>query len=391
MSAELDVRTGRARGLQADSTYRDPRRNVEINIGKTCNNKCVFCLDGMPTREDKAFMPFEDMKTELERWRAEGHLSVGFLGGEPTTYPHIIPSVAYAKELGYTRIALATNAMMLRREPFLDKLVEAGLNRVTVSMHGHTAPLEDRLTMVPGGFEKKLTALRNLTARRDRGLMTEGVSVNVVLNGWNYRALPKMMKFFLETVGLHDMRVNFVRPEGYAEGNPDLVPTFTDVVPYLVKAILLNEYHFRRVFTFGGLPLCVLPQELLRSETLLRKYAGDLYRDLSTDCSIRTESTIPDGFADGVSEIEGGRARFNWQDRKRFDLKKHPEACRSCSFTDLCEGVWRGYRDLYGEGEIAPLRWERGAAKRLLPRVDRAPAAKVAPRAKFGRRLVVIQ
>lgn len=391
MSVDARSMAGRKRGLQAESEHRDPRRNVEINIGKTCNNKCVFCLDGMPTREDKAFMPFEEMKAELERWRAEGHLSVGFLGGEPTTYPSIVRSVAYAKELGYTRIALATNAMMLRREPFLDQLIEAGLNRVTVSMHGHTAALEDRLTMVPGGFEKKRLALRHLVDRRDRGLMEEGVSVNLVLNGWNYRALPKMMKFFFEDVDLLDMRVNFVRPEGYAEGNPDLVPTFTDVVPVLVKAILLNEHHFRRVFTFGGMPLCVLPQELLRSEKLLRKYAGDLYRDLSTDCSIRTESSIPDGFHDGVSEIEGGRARFNWQDRKRFDLKQHAEACRSCSFSELCEGVWRGYRDLYGEGEIAPLRWERGAATRLLPRIERAPEAKAVPRAKFGRRLVVIQ
>ena len=59
-------------GNQPVSPFRDPRRNVEINIGKTCNNKCVFCLDGMPTKEDKAFMPFEEMVSELNRYRAEG-------------------------------------------------------------------------------------------------------------------------------------------------------------------------------------------------------------------------------------------------------------------------------------------------------------------------------
>ena len=57
---------------QVDSVYRDPRRNVEINVGKVCNNKCVFCLDGQPSKEDHAFMPFDSMKSELERWRAEG-------------------------------------------------------------------------------------------------------------------------------------------------------------------------------------------------------------------------------------------------------------------------------------------------------------------------------
>lgn len=384
----------RRRGQQAPSELRDQRRNVEINIGKTCNNKCVFCLDGMPTKEDKRFMPFDDMKSELERWHAEGHRSVGFLGGEPTTYPFIVQSVAHAKALGYTRIALASNAMMLRREPFLDSLIEAGLNRVTVSMHGHTAALEDRLTMVPGGFLKKVTAIRNMVARRDAGLMTEGVSVNIVLNGWNYRALPKMMKFFFQEMDLRDIRVNFVRPEGYAEGNPDLTPTLTDTVPILVKAILLNEYHFKRVFTFGGVPLCVLPQELLRSENLLRRYCGDVFRDLSTDCSIRAEAPEVTNAAaanNGVSHIEGGRARFNWQDRKRFDLKQHAAACERCEMVDVCEGLWKGYREMYGESEISPLEWEGGAARRLVPPPAAAPDARDVPRAKFQRRLVVLQ
>ena len=355
MSLSIPVPVPRA-GNQPVSPFRDPRRNVEINIGKTCNNKCVFCLDGMPTKEDKAFMPFEEMVTELHRYRAEGHLSVGFLGGEPTTYPWIVESVALAKQLGFTRIALATNAMMLRREPFLDKLLDAGLTRTTISMHGHTAELEDKLTMVPGGFEKKCTAIRNLLARKRAGALADGVSVNIVLNGWNYRALPKMLKFFYETMGLDDVRVNFVRPEGYAEGNPDLTPAYSDVIPILTKAILLNEFHFKKTFTFGGIPMCVLPEELLRSRRLLTKYCGDIYRDLSTDCSIRAGSAVglvPENA--GVSIIDSGRARFNWQDRKRFDLKNAPDACQTCTKVHLCEGVWRGYVDIHGDKEIFPV------------------------------------
>jgi MoaA/NifB/PqqE/SkfB family radical SAM enzyme len=370
---------------QVESQYRDPRRNVEINVGKVCNNKCVFCLDGMPTKEDLAFIDFDVMKAELERWRKEGHLSVGFLGGEPTTYLKIVESVAYAKQLGYTRIALATNAMMLRRMEFTDKLLAAGLSRVTISMHGHTPQLEDELVMVPGAFLKKCTAIRNLQKRRAEGHLADGLSVNIVLNAKNGPHLLKMMKFFFDTMGLDDLRVNFVRPEGYAEGNADLVPTYTAIVPLLTKAILLNEFHFKKTFTFGGFPLCVLPEELLRSKHLLAKYCGDVFRDLSTDCSIRAESEY------GVASFEGGRARFNWQDRKRFDLKHHMSPCEKCAFTDVCEGVWRGYLDIYGEGEFAPLVWEEGAVSRHAPRVPIAPERRAAvKKAKIPRRLVVI-
>ncbi|MCA9625503.1 MAG: radical SAM protein, partial [Myxococcales bacterium] len=171
---------------QVASAYRDRRRNVEINVGKACNNKCVFCLDGMPKKEDQRFIDFEVMRAELERWYREGHRSVGFLGGEPTMYPRIADSIRHARDLGYTRIALATNAMMFRRMRFVDQLIDAGLSRVTISMHGHTRELEDRLTDVPGAFDKKCEALANLRKRRDEGALKDGLSVNIVLNGWNY-------------------------------------------------------------------------------------------------------------------------------------------------------------------------------------------------------------
>ncbi len=356
-------------GNQLASASRDSRRNVEINVGKACNNKCVFCLDGMPSKADKGFILLETMKRELARWRSLGHESVGFLGGEPTMYPGIVESIRYARELGYTRIAIATNAMMFRRQEFVDRLIGAGLTRVTVSMHGHTVELEDKLTAVPGAFIKKCEAIARLRVERDRGRLRDGLSVNVVLNGWNYRALPRMMKFFFEKLHIGDLRVNFVRPEGYAEGNAELTPTLTEVVPVLMKAILLNEHRFRRTFTFGGVPLCVLPAELLNSGGLMRKYAGDVFRDLSTDCSVRS-----DGHGEGVSTVEEGRARFNWQDRKRFDLKNRDDACGECALSSVCEGLWHGYVEIYGTSELSPLRFNGGRLSRATRSVAEAPS-----------------
>ena len=335
---------------QENSPYRDIRRNVEINIGKACNNRCVFCLDGLPKREDRSYMDFELMKSELEKFYNFGHRSVGFLGGEPTTYPKIVDSVAYAKELGFTRIAIATNATKLRLQHFTDKIVEAGLTRVTISMHGHTSELEDKLTRVPGNFEKKCEAIRYLQEKRKAGYLQDGLSVNIVLNGWNYQYLPQMMKFFFIKMGIDDIRVNFVRPEGYAEGSQELTPRYKNVVPILTKAVLLNEFHFKKVFTFGGFPMCTLPKNLLHSKQLLQKYMGE-YRDLSTDCSIRSESH-QNPSREGVVENEGGRARFNWQDRKRFDLKGRPAACGSCQVASICEGIWQGYLDIWDDSEF---------------------------------------
>jgi hypothetical protein len=59
---------------------------------------------------------------------------------------------------------------------------------------------------------------------------------------------------------------------------------------------------------------------------------------------------------EGVSTIEGGRARFNWQNRKRNDLKTRVEACGSCKFNDVCEGLWTEYLPIQGGGEFSAIK-----------------------------------
>ena len=361
--------TWRADGFQPWNPARDERRNVEINIGKACNNRCVFCIDGLPKAEDRSYMPWPAMQAEIARHAAEGYRSVGFLGGEPTTYPWIVAAVAHARAVGFTRVTLATNATKLRLPHFTDRLIEAGLTRVTISMHGHTAALEDELTRVPGNFEKKVAAIGLLRDWRSRGGLVDGLSVNLVLNGRNHQHLPRILRFFYDDMGFDDVRINAVRPEGYAEGDATLCPPYATLVPSLVKAIVLSEVHFKRPLTFGGFPLCVLPASLRDDPGLMERHWGE-YRDLRTSCSIRSEGgdVIPPGAAEvpgswvqqrkssAVSfDVDQQRARFDWQQRKRQDLKGQPAQCARCRLQTVCEGAWKGYLEIWGEGELHPV------------------------------------
>ena len=86
-------------------------------------------------------MPFEQMRAELKRWHNDGHRSVG-----SRRRTHHLPKDCglgrLRQELGFTRIAIATNATKLRLHHFTDRILDAGLTRITISMHGHTAELE---------------------------------------------------------------------------------------------------------------------------------------------------------------------------------------------------------------------------------------------------------
>ncbi len=333
----------------ADHLLRDSRRNVEINVGKACNNRCTFCIDGLPKAEDRSYISRDHAFSEIERWAASGHQSLGFLGGEPTTWRWLPDAVAHARSQGFTRVAIATNATKLRLPHYTDRLVEAGLTRVTVSMHGHTADLEDRLTRVPGNFKKKVVALRYLLKKKAEGHLVDNVSVNVVVNGWNAPHLVQIMKFFWR-LGLDDLRFNFIRTEGYALEDDSLTPRFTAVVPHMMKCLLLNELRYKRSLTFSGVPLCQYPASFLGNQALVQRYLGE-FRDLDTDCSVRSESLTPWG----IEEIDAGRARFNWQERKRNDLKTKPAACEGCAYDAPCEGVWKEWLTRYGPHDLRPL------------------------------------
>lgn len=332
---------------ELNNPLRDGRSNVEINVGLRCNNRCVFCLNAEASKSAATFLPLEEMKAEIRRWADRGHRSIGFLGGEPTLYPHLLEAVSFARDCGFSRVAISTNGTRLHDTDFADRLIDAGLTRLTISMHGHAAPLEDRLTRVPGNFDKKRAAISHLLRRRAGGALKDGVSVNLVLNTLNYPHLLKIQKFFFETLEVHDLRVNFIRAEGVAAGNRELTPRFAQVVPVVMKALVLNETYYRRTFTLAGLPLCVLPRAMLRTPALLQSYVGE-YRDLTTDCSIDEEDSP------GVVASEG-RARFNWQERKRSQLKSPVPACGECQVRDQCEGVWVGYLEIYGHDGFEPV------------------------------------
>ncbi|HXS99705.1 MAG TPA: radical SAM protein, partial [Elusimicrobiota bacterium] len=232
--------------------------NVEINPGRLCNNKCVFCMSGEERDDHEPWADPARMKAEISARYAEGARSLGFLGGEPTMYPHILDCMAHARDLGYQRIALCTNGMRLADPPFLAAALEAGLSRVTMSLHSHVPEIEERLVGVPGILAKKLAALRGLLEARGRGAMVHGVSLNPVLCRPNAPRIEEYVRFF-QAMGIGDIRFNYIWPESRVSNDKTVVPRFADVIPHVLRLILVNEKTLKMRLSFGGVPLCVLP------------------------------------------------------------------------------------------------------------------------------------
>ena len=55
-------------------------RQIEINIGKRCNNACLFCSNGDVDAAERRLVPLEMIQQELQRAAGQGVRAVGFLG-----------------------------------------------------------------------------------------------------------------------------------------------------------------------------------------------------------------------------------------------------------------------------------------------------------------------
>lgn len=161
-----------------------------VRLTHVCNQRCLFCLDR--DAQDGTMMSVEAVVKELGAGRRAGLRRVVLSGGEPTVHPDFVKIVEAARSLGYTHIQTITNGRRFCYKSFLDAAVDAGLREVTFSLHGHTAPLHDRLTKVPGSFVQAVTALRHALAKP--GLI---VSVDVVINRLNLPQLRELLEFYI--------------------------------------------------------------------------------------------------------------------------------------------------------------------------------------------------
>jgi len=318
--------------------------NFELNIGRACNSRCIFCVSRKATPAERAWVPLDRARTELEQARRQGCTALGFLGGEPTAHPRLLDLVRAGRQLGFTRIALGTNGLRLADPDFLLALLDAGVTRVGVSIHADIASIEDRITRVKGGFARKCQALKNLVAVRDRGRLMDGLAVNPVLHRRLLDRLPRMLAF-LKRLGIGDARFNSYRPVTLGREDRALCPRFSDVTPRLQELIAENESCFGFHLTLGDFPFCAFPVPVLEDHVLLARYVGERF-DLATQVSIVSEKRSAHG---------AGLARFSWRDAKRDRLKAKPCACQACAWEPACEGIWLTYLELWGESEAHPL------------------------------------
>lgn len=288
-----------------------------IKVGYGCNDHCSFCHT-LDVRHIDA--EASEVHRNIERAKELGHRMVVLSGGEPTIRPELLRWASHVASLDMD-FGLITNGRMLSYPALVDELVARRLRYVYLSLHGGTAKVHD-LMVRSKAFEQTYGALDVLAGR---GL---DLTVNCVITRHNVEHLRGLVDAVRPYEGVV-LKLSMVEPKGGGEALFEhLVPRVTRVADRMKDAIDYGRsLGFSRI-THGAIPLC-----------LMRGYE-DAFDDLKT----HRFSTM----------IEVGEPDFYPVDDRN---KVQPEAkCRGCSASGPCPGLYEGYAEVFGSGELEPIR-----------------------------------
>lgn len=312
-----------------------PLRWLEVTADYRCNNRCVGCFSVAPSDADgdgggDAGMSSEEAISHLVYGRRAGAEGAWFGGGEPTLRRDLSLLIATARRLGYRRVKLQTNGMLLAYPDYTRRLVAAGLSEVNFSLKGATAEEHDRLTRTPGCHDR---LVEGIAQARAAGLSLEG---DVLLYRDNAASLPELVRRYA-TLGLTRFHLwLYSAMAGSAADADDMSandpPCIAEVMPHITAAMdaarALGLSPREDFITSLHTPPCTVP----RSHHAALFYAPDLALLVTNPGGHR--------FLLEDSPIEGG---------------VYFERCGRCAFRSRCGGARADYVARFGDAEFQPV------------------------------------
>jgi radical SAM protein with 4Fe4S-binding SPASM domain len=166
---------------------------VDFNTLNRCNVSCIMCppaveYDDLGVKRKPYFrLGIEEFNDTCDQLNIKLAHFVGAYA-EPLMNKDIFKLIRAAHDRGAIT-AITTNATALVPQ-FAEKLLDAGLDAMTISLHGATKAIAEKI-MRKANFDRVIANIRNLQAlKRERGQVTPRISINFVSQLANGHEIP---------------------------------------------------------------------------------------------------------------------------------------------------------------------------------------------------------
>lgn len=165
---------------------------AHLEITQRCNADCIHCYikgtrDKYSLSEDDKELTFSQLTRLLDDLLDEGTLNLTLSGGEAMLREDFFDIAAYAKAKNFA-ISIFSNAQLID-ETTVDRLLEVMPVCIYISIYGTDSYTHDRVTRLPGSFDKLVKAIHLL---KKRGLK---VGLKTMMMKDNLRQLRELFEF----------------------------------------------------------------------------------------------------------------------------------------------------------------------------------------------------
>jgi len=221
---------------------------LHIRLTELCNSNCTFCST-MFTRASRRVLPYDYIKDLIDHHANKGViLEVG--GAEPTIHPHFMDVLSYANGK-FKETAIISNARAFHSKRMVEKLKAIPNLSIKASLHGHTAQIQDALTMARGSFDQAVEGFRNLIEANIP------VAVNMVITRLNKDHLQDIAKL-LWSLGIRKIYVSGLMLSGDTRIDQQHAVRYADMRVPLAHLLDFTEEKKMTVL-LEKLPVCVAP------------------------------------------------------------------------------------------------------------------------------------
>jgi heme b synthase len=173
-----------------DTNQRSSLRLVAWETTRNCNLTCVHCRASATAGPYEGELDTDEAYRLLEQIAEVGSPIVILTGGEPMLRPDIYDIARYGAAKGL-RMVMAPNGTLITAESARN-LVEAGIERISVSLDGSTADTHDEFRGVEGAFDATLAGIR---CAREAGLEFQ---INTTVTQTNLDQIPKIQELAIQ-------------------------------------------------------------------------------------------------------------------------------------------------------------------------------------------------
>jgi radical SAM protein with 4Fe4S-binding SPASM domain len=167
------------------TTKQHTPRLVFWEVTKGCNLRCIHCRATATELMSPADLPTNKALDIISQIADFGSPILVLSGGEPLYRHDIFQLAEYATSRGL-RTALATNGTLVTKD-IAQKIKQAGIKRVSISLDGSDANTHDSFRGIPGAFDAAVYGMRNLQA------LGVSVQINTTIARHNAHQLPAVL------------------------------------------------------------------------------------------------------------------------------------------------------------------------------------------------------